>query len=417
MIHEGRVSRRAWVMSRGIAAVTLAVALSACDDGAVGEAGDATDATPVRADAQPGPTPDARADDELDLGARDDAAPPFTDAASPPHDAAAVDVDAALAPPDDERPALVICETPDDPGGATEGWRHVTSNIIVLGAAGHSAQDVLAVLGAGIDLPGKFAYGPLSKDLEDEDVAVYRSDCAGGWAPLGRATTDTDGRVGLPLAAADLPAVGRYDVALRVLGDGTVTRSRLWVVPPGTHLMVFDIDGTLTTDDLELFRDVLTDLFQPILNGDYVPEARAGGVELTHLRRVDQGRLLVYLTGRPYVLTDISRGWLDDLGFARGAVHVVDDVAQILPTNGEVGQYKLDFLTGLEARGFVIDAAYGNATTDIFAFAGAGVPAARTFIAGPHGGEGGPVAVGEDWQAHRQAAAAEALPAQSFRDE
>ncbi len=386
----------------------LVVALCvACDRGPAIEdprPADAVDATHSDAGADAEPEGDAQ---EVDAGVADVGA-------APDDDGVAVDGSPPDAAP--ERPELVACETEASPDGPREEWRHGFNAFVAASGEGHSAQDVVAVTGATARLLGKFTYGAISKDLEDEDVEVFLADCEGGWRSVGRRRTDRDGRLVLGIPAARLPAVGRYDVAFRVLGDGTVVRSRLWIVPPGTHLMVFDIDGTLTTDDLELFADLVAELFEPLLDGDHVPEARAGGVELTHLRRGEQHRLLVYLTGRPYTLTDLTRGWLAELGFAPGALHVVDDVLQVLPTNDAVGAYKRDYLLSLQERGLVIDAAYGNASTDLFAYAEAGIPAQRTFIAGPHGGELGTVAVGEDWRAHLDAAREEALPPQPFTD-
>jgi hypothetical protein len=394
--------------------VLLAVSLLACDDGTPQpEALDAVvlvDASAQTADAQPdGAVVDATLG--MDAG--------LVDAGLPDAelgDAALADAEAPDAMPVDERPQWRVCETAGNPTDDTEDWRHLTTRAVVLGDAGHSAQDVLAPDDRATVIPGKFAYGLISKDLEDEDVQVYLADCAGGWRLMGRATTDDDGRIGWSMGEAALPPIGQYDVALRVVGDDSVARSRLFVTPPGTHLMVFDIDGTLTTDDMELFQDLMAELFEPILGGDYVPEAREGGLELTQLRRFDQGRLLVYLTGRPYMLTDISRGWLADLGFPVGPLHVVDAVREIVPTNGLVGDYKADYLRSLQALGYEIDAAYGNAGTDIYAFAEAGVPLDRSFIAGPNGGEGGTVAVGEYWRAHLVEAAEEVLPEQTFVD-
>jgi phosphatidate phosphatase PAH1 len=45
-------------------------------------------------------------------------------------------------------------------------------------------------------------------------------------------------------------------------------------------------------------------------------------------------------------------------------------------------------------------AAYGNASTDISAYADAGIPKERTFIIGPHAGEGGTVAIQGSYENH-----------------
>ena len=182
------------------------------------------------------------------------------------------------------RPHFGVCnQAPLPTGLATQAWQHTTSSIIVLGAPGHSAQDVIAIAGTPTELPGKFAYGALSKDLEDEWVEVWLDRCSGSYELLGRAATDTDGRIALPLLAEQMPPVGAYAVYLRVVGDNTSVSSTLRVLLPGTKLAVFDIDGTLTTDDLELVQDIFADIFNPILAGDYVPQARSGAIATTGL--------------------------------------------------------------------------------------------------------------------------------------
>ena len=60
------------------------------------------------------------------------------------------------------------------------------------------------------------------------------------------------------------------------------------------------------------------------------------------------------------------------------------------------------------------DEAYGNATTDVHAYAGAGIPAGATWIIGPNGGSGGTHAVTGSWQPRAEAVAAEPPVEQPF---
>jgi phosphatidate phosphatase PAH1 len=253
-------------------------------------------------------------------------------------------------------------------------------------------------------LRGKFTYGSVSKDLEDEKVRVFLDACA-GWTSLGDFRTDSDGRIAVP-APASL-AVGVYDVRLQVLGDGTVAPGRIWILPAGTRLAVTDIDGTLTTSDEELVTDVITDLFQPILAGTDVPDAYPGAAALTNAL-VGRGHVLVFLTGRPYWLTGKTRDWLASGGFALGPLHVTDTNSEAIPATGGVGAFKRAYLLSLVAAGFVLDEAYGNATTDVYAYAGALIPPAWTWIIGPNAGSGGTVPVSGSWEA--RAATVSALP-------
>jgi len=308
-----------------------------------------------------------------------------------------------------------MCMSAQPPQGLdTVSWENILNGALSQTGADHSAQDVITVQGQPVDIVGKFAYGPTSKDLEGERIEVWMDDCSGSYRSLGEATTDSDGRIALELAAADQPPVGAYALWLRVMGDNTSTRSVLRVLPAGTKMMVFDIDGTLTTDDLELVEDIMIDLFNPILSGDYVPQARAGAADLTRLRRNTQGYILIYVTGRPYMLTGRSRQWLADLDFPPGSLHLCDDVADILPSNDAVGDYKAAYLNLLISQGFEISAGYGNASTDIYAYDQAGIPKERTFILGENGGLENTVDLGDDYLSHIPQAESEPAAGQPF---
>jgi hypothetical protein len=278
-----------------------------------------------------------------------------------------------------------------------EEWRHTiaTPLITAAGAPNHSGKDTLAQPGAAAMLPGKFTYGAISKDLEDEDVLVSLDDCT-GWVSLGRFATNSDGRISAPAPA--LPT-GVYEVKFQVAGDRSTTTSFLWVLPPGTHLVVSDIDATLTTNDSEVF--------QQIFDGTYLPQTYPNAVELTKAHE-DRGHVVMYLTGRPYWLSPQTRSYLAARGFAVGPLRVADSNTDILPTESSVGAYKLANLKALTASGLVLDFAYGNATTDISAYLGAGIPADRVWIIGSNGGQQGTHAVTGDWGA--RAAEVMALP-------
>ena len=229
------------------------------------------------------------------------------------------------------------------------------------GAPSHYVTDEMTPPASSPRITARFIYGAIRKDLEGEPVEVFVDDCA-GWQS--------------------------YETRFAVVGDATVATGYLWLLPAGTHLAVTDIDGTLTTSD--------TELFQQLLDGSYVPDAYPDAVALT-AAEATRGHLLVYLTGRPYWLTNRTRGWLAELGFAHGAVHLAPSNLDVLPTDGSVGNYKRDYLASLVARGYVLDLAYGNATTDIYAYLGAGVTADRQWIIGSNGGNDGTHAVVDTW--------------------
>lgn len=280
---------------------------------------------------------------------------------------------------------------------ADEGWRHsiATPIITAAGAPNHSGADIVAHPGTAATLPGKFSYGLISKDLEDEDILVSIDNCQ-GWQPLGRMATNGDGRM-----AATAPALptGVYEVKFQVAGDQSLTTSYLWLLPAETHVVVTDIDATLTTNDSEVFEQ--------ILDGSYVPTTYPNAVALAQAHEA-RGHVMVYMTGRPYWLSDKTRGYLETLDFVHGPLRLADSNIDILPTEGSVGAYKLANLNALLSAGIVIDFAYGNATTDIYAYLGAGVPADRVWIIGSHAGEQGTHAVTGSWGA--RAAEVAALP-------
>lgn len=268
-----------------------------------------------------------------------------------------------------------------------QAWRHTRSAVVVAaGGPNHAAQDQIEPT-VGVTLPGKFAYGAISKDLEDELVRVSIDDC-GAWRSLGDFATDDDGRVAVPVPAGILTSPGVHEVRYQVLGDGSTTTSYVWALPRGTRLALTDIDGTMTQSDAELF--------QQIFDGSHVPVAYPGAVELTTAHAA-KGHVVFYLTGRPYWLMQKSRDWLSDLAFSRGTLHVTDSNSEALPSESGVGAFKRDYIAGLLARGYVIDAAYGNASTDIYAYLGAGLPADAVWIIGKYAGQQGTRAAIDGW--------------------
>jgi phosphatidate phosphatase PAH1 len=113
----------------------------------------------------------------------------------------------------------------------------------------------------------------------------------------------------------------------------------------------------------------------------------------------DKGYLIVYVTGRPDFLRPMTERWVEPR-FPPGPMRLTDTNGQALPTNDGVGTYKLSFIEYLESQGIDIVAAYGNATTDIYAYLASGVPADRVFTIGRHAGEEGTVALPGSYTDH-----------------
>lgn len=283
-------------------------------------------------------------------------------------------------------------------------WRHTRSELFTVrqGSARHRMQDVLAAQGTPPWLIGKFSYGQVDKDLTDEEIDVFLrlgSRCS-AWSHVGRARTTTGGESNtvdgvkddggrlffrVPATVA-LPA-GQHSVGMMVRGDHSRTTGELYVVPPGTQAVVFDIDGTLTTGDGEVINQV----FEDMRARTYVPQVRADSPEVARIW-AEKGYLVIYVSGRPDNLRSLSHEWLVDQGFPPGPIHLTDSLRQALPGNRYVGRYKADYLQRISAVVELV-AAYGNASTDIFAYGEADVARDRTYIVGKNAGKRGTVAL------------------------
>lgn len=307
-------------------------------------------------------------------------------------------------------PRFQTCKDTASVDKTARGFEHNRSSVVAMAKPNHSLQDFVAAPGTTVEVTVKISYGDVGKDLEDEQVQFLLDDCATVTARA-TGTTDDDGLARASFAAPATP--GAYALTAVVTGDGTSATATLHVLPPATELVVFDIDGTLTTDDAEVSRDVLDEHFAHIQDGEYRAAAYAHGAELAQLWRT-RGFIVVYLTGRPYWLADHSRAWLRAEGFPEGIVRTTLLHREVVPKVDGVGRFKADVLRDLVDRQYVITAAHGNATTDVWAYAQAGIPTEHTYIIGPHAGEGSTVAVTGDWSKVLEVAKQHRVAAQPF---
>lgn len=253
----------------------------------------------------------------------------------------------------------------------------------------HGASDAVARPGEAVLLTAFFRHSAVAqKNLEHTPVrAEWERD--GSWQPLGE--TRTDGRGKAVLAAKAPERTG--PVKVRWWFKDQAAEATLWVVKEGQAITVFDIDGTLTPSDRENVKDYARRLLR---------RAKAEGPKLRPQAvlaalKASRDSLPVFLTGRPPFLGGPTRAWLATHGFPAGMVFLMPESRDAWPSEGRVGQAKLERLKELQAKGLRIVRAYGNATTDISAYEGAGIDKAQTFILGRHGGERGTVRVGEDY--------------------
>lgn len=254
---------------------------------------------------------------------------------------------------------------------AKTNFRHRRSRLVAkLGSPRHTAADVISSPGEPATVEGKFAYSDASKDLEDEFVSCEV--LAGErWVVAGRALTDGDGRARVEIPASLLTgAQVRY--RMTVEGDRTGAEAAVWVLDEGAAVAVFDIDGTLTPGDREIIKRTVW--------GSEV-KVRPGGPGVVGHWASERRALPIYLTGRPYLYNEDTRRWLERHGFPPGPLLTPKSLRRAVPTDSGVGAFKQAELTILiERRKLDVVAAYGNAKTDVCAFARAGIAPERTYI-------------------------------------
>jgi phosphatidate phosphatase PAH1 len=258
-------------------------------------------------------------------------------------------------------------------------WRHTGSKVTVsLGAPHHGGDDIMINPGKKAIVSAKFAYGDVSKDLEEEDIDLWikRGEC-GHWKKVATAQTDDDGRVSMEVPWEHVMEEGMYPYAMVARGDHSFAEGTVFVVPPATKVVVFDVDGTLTSGNSELI--------ELLIAGDE-PEMMPDASTIVNAY-VDAGYLPVYLTGRMYFLREGTLHWMRRMGFPPGVMYTANDWRNTTPGRPFIGKFKTNLLRDLiDEAGIDIVHAYGNAKTDVCAYADAGIDPAITYIIGPYGG-------------------------------
>jgi phosphatidate phosphatase PAH1 len=169
-------------------------------------------------------------------------------------------------------------------------------------------------------------------------------------------------------------------------GDGSCAEHYDAMEPPGTKVVITDVDGTLTTEDGELIKE--------LQDGTYAA-AMKGAADRLLQTWAAKGYAIVYITARPHLFRAETRAWLSGKAMPAGAVITAKEI-------GDASAYKTLWLERMKTElGWNIVAAYGNADTDISAYNNAGIPKAATFIIGPLAGTDGTVAIpNDDYSAH-----------------
>lgn len=252
----------------------------------------------------------------------------------------------------------------------------------------HMVHDQIVTEGSYATVVGKFDYDLiLHKDLEGEYVHTYIYGTGyNSWQYLGRYKTNSDGKiyVGVPPQAE-----GDYVVKMVVEGDRSTAQGYLTVVKPGRETVVFDIDGTITTNDFEAV-------------GEYFGVDRADNYAYAKQvvdSYVDKGYQVVFLTARPYWVAKSTRSWFDHYDFFPWHLRMNANSDNLLNMQSE--QYKTNYLNYLQQNvGLNIIRAYGNADTDIGAYEASGIPKSETYIIGDHAGEEGTQPIYGNYAAH-----------------
>jgi hypothetical protein len=336
----------------------------------------------VDASASPDAGPDTAGDTSPTLEASPDGASGLADANDDvPADNSAADAlpNVCPAPPD--------CNVPTPPLGSARGWRNVLSQVTALsGPRRHRGRDLFLLEGQDVWILGKFAYGALDGDIQDEDVDVYLlRDCGSGtpWESLGTYRTtkdgdhptvegveDTGGRVFVNFAdtGAEPLGKGRHRFLMVLAGDLSTTDQYVEVLPPETEIVVTDIDGTLTTSEYASATDVV---------GLPISEAHEGSPEMMRAF-AQRGYHIFYLTARPEWMMPITREFLAKREFPEGVVHTT--LTGLGATGGAATDYKTVELGDLGTRTGVIPSyAFGNKDSDVQAYGNAGIDPSRCY--------------------------------------
>lgn len=250
--------------------------------------------------------------------------------------------------------------------GPRRGFRSWRSGMIsAIARADHRGYDLVATQADTQVLRGTLAYGLTDKSLGDEDVELFTC-IAGAWQPVGTTRTDDNGDFALQLGGAKRMPVGLRDVYGSVVGDRTGFRFLAYVAPAGSHLVVSDVDGTLTAHENQFAKAVFL--------GRRVGAQPGAAAALS--RAAAAGYQVVYVTARGERFTDATRYWLATHGFPRGPVRLAPTL--VLRPGAPTVAYKKR-VVGELAASFAV-AGVGNRKSDIAAYHAAGLPPHRIFI-------------------------------------
>ena len=262
---------------------------------------------------------------------------------------------------------MITCDEDAPDFGEGRGFRHTVSRITAATAfANHRGRDMLFNPGDDVWIMGKLAYGVVDKDLKDEDVDIWlQRDCGAAWEYVDTARStkegahetiegveDTGGRVYFRVPEELELGPGRHRFELVVAGDGTHTSVYVDIVPEGQPIVVSDVDGTLTTNELIEF---------PAMLASATPPANRGAPEVLGALAA-RGYRVMYLTARPEYLGTRTHEFLAERGFPPGIVHTT--LSKGGANGSAAAAFKTAELQAVGERGLVPTWGFGNRDSD-----------------------------------------------------
>lgn len=255
-------------------------------------------------------------------------------------------------------------------------------NVISIHTPHHNGYDTVYKAGASQYVEGKFQYGDFRKDLEKEWISIYEyslDDSSSSWKKIGRALTDSDGRIKYNIPDTMKLSVGLHLIKMYVEGDGTEANMYIQVLNTNKKYVIFDMDGTLTTSDFESVKEYSSEFF----NSNYTAEMYDNANDVVKYYAAN-GYDILYLTARPYWLIEESQNWLIKEDFPRGLVHT--SAGSELLLGASAAAFKSEYLKNLKAQGIQFCYAYGNASSDVQAYYNVGVDKKNMFTIGKDAG-------------------------------
>jgi hypothetical protein len=232
------------------------------------------------------------------------------------------------------------------------------------------------------------AGGLTATPLPGEFVSLWAYDTGSlKWMTLGRTQTDANGNYDIPTTLGPDPGTPVYAL---LEADGSCAEHYDYLLKPGSKVVVADIDGTLTTSNDELFKEISDDTYVPAMMTD---------ANVLMQTWASKKYTVIYLTARAHLFRAETRQWLEGLSFPIGTV--ITSNATLASDDATIA-YKSAWLSRMvKTFGWDIVAAYGNEDTDIKAYQSVNIPDADIFIVGPSGGDLGSTAIpNNDFTAH-----------------